>query len=229
MTLQWERLVPLDNQLDVRLMSHFIPETLVNVGVDRYVIGLTANDVTLLNHAAGVARRVSQLNGNKDGPQREVKLVTDQLDVIKDYYPFARIPKKHTSWGMTWSRNINTAYIWLSPTHLQESTRLRVLQTYIHELTHAVTSTNACHNFTFRRMFGLLLTVLGPIFNVEYDVRKEVSAAIDQYQRTGETYRPVSGSPSSDWSDYAWRHERHDEELTKHLTAIERFRKRHLL
>jgi hypothetical protein len=229
MTLQRVKLVPIDNLMDIRLTTPLTSHEFTNeFGTDAHVFGLTTNDVALLNHTAGVARRVSQLNRNKEGPQRTIKLVTDQLDVINEYYPFARIPKAATQWGMTWSRNINTAYIWLSPTHLQNNTRHNVLRTYIHELAHAVTSSRTCHNWTFRRMYGLLLTTLGPIFGVDYDVSKELSATIYLYQRDGATHRPVTGSPSYYGDDTAWAYERHEEELTKHLTAIDRFRKRHL-
>jgi hypothetical protein len=232
MTLQYEKLIPIDNVMNVRLTTPLTPHEFTNE-IGTKTIGLTANDVALLNHAAGVARRVSQLNRNKEGPQRTIKLVTDQLDVISEHYPFARIPKTVTQWGMTWSRNINTAYIntayiWISPTHLQNNARHNVLRTYIHELAHAVTSSRTCHNWTFRRMYGLLLTTLGPIFGVDYDVRKELGATISQYQRMGTTYRPVTGSPNSNWDDTVWQYERHEEELKKHLTAIDRFRKRHL-
>lgn len=183
---------------------------------------------------------VQTLNGTRNDASLPITLITDSADVARNHIA---IDEKDFDdvWGLTWHRP-DRKVIWLSPERngkLVDCTkrpyRKEVGSTLVHELAHAMVGRSRGHNWTFRRMYALLLELVGNdvlgrwveslsiAAGRPYLIESEVNCVIARYQRTGEYRRPSADSYSDAWS---WSGERRSEELAKHLTVVERMKRR---
>ena len=109
------------------------------------------------------------------------------------------------------------ALIWISPTN-HGTDREGLVDTFIHELTHAYTRTS--HGWTWRRMFALLQPHLTVLFEVETRDWK-IGQTIKRYQRKHATERITAG-----YYETYDRWDRKDEEKAKHALAVARMNDR---
>lgn len=190
---------------------------------------ITTLHPTRILAAQQLARLTAEANGNKRGPDRQLVVITDSSAVIHKAGPIIMKDKDLESLGWTFRRSDKT-YIWLSPTVYGPSSTLRLqhmraTKTLIHELAHAYTNTG--HGWTWRRMYGHLLAMCGPVFDETFRLRTELTNTVARYQLTGYTERYISRTGDANSSGIlASPEHRRDEEVDAHAQAIDRLVKR---
>lgn len=199
------------------------PITWVSTPEIKFTSGI--NDILPWNQvqaAVFFAEKVAKLNRNTAvGP---LIMVTDDAAVVESVSPLSdtRVGcDEEKRWGSTFTSYDHTV-IWLSPAILKmPNAKWQLVETFAHELAHAMTASHCKHNWTWRRMYTLILVMIGKIFAIEFNVAARCRDAVQRYQRQGTTERPVSGAPAS-YRTYIWADERRDEEVEKHLAAYHR-------
>ncbi len=175
-------------------------------------------DSVVIVRAINLAKIIADMNGCKEAAGRPIVLVTDDFDEVLRFSPTARPDRTATAWGISFITN-DRVVIWLNPILNLARDKHELVRTFIHEVAHGVTHIKAVHGWTWRRMFAILLAVLGPLFNERYGVHGEISHTIQRYQRTHVTDRYTK-------YDYVNANDRRWEEEDKHQAAVDRMIKR---
>lgn len=196
----------------------------------------------LVHEAVTTAAVVRHLNRNRTG-NPTVLIITDSVLTVKKHIILDKRDYEYadTCLGLTWHRPIG-AHIWLSPMWRSGGNaperpydlanlgdRRQVVRTLVHELAHAMVGPKHAHGWTFRRMFTLLIELIGnrhfgEWIGQHYDPEQEAWSVILRYQRHGDYYRPTADALAEAWSD---ARQRRREEVSKHVFALDRAAKRY--